>query len=100
VSKHLIPWPPSLTTPPYCHMRNVACVPFAAFHGDGRRLTLLEYVLRETEQLHAKVRRYTSPLEHPFFPGEARSSEVDVFRSVATGSPSQMIGVFVNDWVQ
>eukprot|EP00850_Spirogloea_muscicola_P022747 SM000310S11938 [mRNA] locus=s310:126271:127833:+ [translate_table: standard] len=33
------------------------------FHG-----SLLEYLLSETEQLHAKVRRYTSPDEHPFFP--------------------------------
>jgi len=28
----------------------------------------LEFMLKETEKLHAKVRRYTSPEEHPFFP--------------------------------
>jgi chorismate mutase len=28
----------------------------------------MEYMLLETEKLHAKVRRYTSPEEHPFFP--------------------------------
>ncbi|KAK9837504.1 hypothetical protein WJX81_007337 [Elliptochloris bilobata] len=35
----------------------------------GRRYSLLEYLLQETEQLHGKIRRYTSPDEHPFFPG-------------------------------
>ncbi len=29
--------------------------------------TLLDFMLRETECTHAKVRRYTSPDEHPFF---------------------------------
>ncbi|XP_014517239.1 chorismate mutase 1, chloroplastic [Vigna radiata var. radiata] len=33
------------------------------FHG-----SLVEYMLRETEKLHAKVGRYKSPDEHPFFP--------------------------------
>ncbi|CAM6097571.1 unnamed protein product [Calypogeia fissa] len=30
--------------------------------------SLVEYLLQETERLHAKVRRYNSPDEHPFFP--------------------------------
>ncbi len=30
--------------------------------------SLLGYLLRETEQIHARMRRYTSPDEHPFFP--------------------------------
>eukprot|EP00897_Mesotaenium_endlicherianum_P006753 jgi/Mesen1/6105/ME000310S05195 len=30
--------------------------------------SLLEYILKETEKLHAQVRRFTSPVEHPFFP--------------------------------
>ena len=34
----------------------------------GQRLSLLEYVLRETEQLHGKLRRYSSPDEHAFYP--------------------------------
>jgi chorismate mutase len=34
----------------------------------GTPLSFLEYMLLETEKLHAKVRRYTSPEEHPFFP--------------------------------
>ncbi len=29
--------------------------------------SLLEFMLHETERLHAQVRRYTSPDEHPFF---------------------------------
>lgn len=40
------------------HYRNVYRTP----------LSFLEYMLLETEKLHAKVRRYTSPEEHPFFP--------------------------------
>jgi len=43
-------------------------VPVPAFGKDGRQYSLLEYVLRETEQLHGKVRRYTSPDEHAFYP--------------------------------
>lgn len=39
------------------------------FDQTGRRYSLLEYVLRETEALHAKLRRFTSPDEHAFFPG-------------------------------
>ncbi|XWS44352.1 hypothetical protein CRYUN_Cryun15aG0037800 [Craigia yunnanensis] len=35
------------------------------FHG-----SLVEYMLRETEKLHAQVGRYKSPDEHPFFPDE------------------------------
>lgn len=34
----------------------------------GTPLSFLEYMLLETEKLHAKVRRYTSPEETPFFP--------------------------------
>lgn len=32
--------------------------------------SFLSYFLLETEKLHSKVRRYTSPDEHPFFPME------------------------------
>lgn len=45
------------------------CKP-AGFNISGQRYSLLEYVLRETEQLHGKVRRYTSPDEHAFYPDE------------------------------
>ena len=30
-------------------------------------LSILGFLLRETESTHAKLRRYTSPDEHPFF---------------------------------
>ncbi len=30
-------------------------------------LSLMEFCLRETERVHARMRRYTSPDEHPFF---------------------------------
>ncbi|XP_061358109.1 chorismate mutase 1, chloroplastic [Gastrolobium bilobum] len=39
-----------------------------AFSMDGFHGSLVEYMLRETERLHAKVGRYKSPDEHPFFP--------------------------------
>ncbi|KAK7266484.1 hypothetical protein RIF29_19128 [Crotalaria pallida] len=39
-----------------------------AFSVEGFHGSLVEYILRETETLHAKVGRYKSPDEHPFFP--------------------------------
>ena len=39
-----------------------------AYMPDGRQYTFLEYLLRETEQVHGKIRRYTSPDEHAYFP--------------------------------
>lgn len=43
---------------------------FGDLRGDDNEddLSLLEYMLIGTERLHAKVRRYTSPEEHAFFP--------------------------------
>jgi chorismate mutase len=37
---------------------------------DGRHQSLLEYLLRETEQVHGRIRRYTSPDEKPYFPDD------------------------------
>ncbi|XP_065856073.1 chorismate mutase 1, chloroplastic [Euphorbia lathyris] len=39
-----------------------------AFPLDGFHGSLVEYMLRETERLHATIGRYQSPDEHPFFP--------------------------------
>ncbi|KAK6928144.1 hypothetical protein RJ641_006735 [Dillenia turbinata] len=39
-----------------------------AFPMDGFHGSLVEYMVKETERLHARVGRYTSPDEHPFFP--------------------------------
>ncbi|KAF3525956.1 hypothetical protein F2Q69_00050679 [Brassica cretica] len=39
-----------------------------AFTMEGFQGSLVEFMIRETEQLHAKVDRYKSPDEHPFFP--------------------------------
>lgn len=39
-----------------------------AFHMDGFGGSLVEFMVRETEKLHAQVGRYKSPDEHPFFP--------------------------------
>ena len=38
------------------------------YAADGRQYSLLEYLLWETEQMHGRIRRYTSPDEHAFFP--------------------------------
>ncbi|XP_074560934.1 chorismate mutase 1, chloroplastic-like [Curcuma longa] len=39
-----------------------------AFYMDGLGGSLVEFMVRETERLHARVGRYKSPDEHPFFP--------------------------------
>ncbi|KAL3640179.1 Chorismate mutase 1-like protein [Castilleja foliolosa] len=41
------------------------------FSMDGFHGSLVEYMVKETEKLHAKVGRYKSPDEHPFFPTES-----------------------------
>lgn len=43
-------------------------VPVPAYKTDGSRCSLLEFLLRETELVQGRVRRYTSPDEHQFFP--------------------------------
>ncbi|MED6221552.1 Chorismate mutase 1-like protein [Stylosanthes scabra] len=45
-----------------------------AFSMDGFHGSLVEHMLRETEKLHAKVGRYKSPDEHPFFPNDLPES--------------------------
>ncbi|XP_042501930.1 chorismate mutase 1, chloroplastic-like [Macadamia integrifolia] len=40
------------------------------FSIDGFRGSLVELMVRETERLHARVGRYKSPDEHPFFPAD------------------------------
>ncbi|KAL9230676.1 hypothetical protein vseg_005996 [Gypsophila vaccaria] len=41
-----------------------------AFPLHGFQGSLIEYMLKETENLHARVGRYKSPDEHPFFPDD------------------------------
>jgi chorismate mutase len=43
-------------------------VPVPLWTHEGRQMSLLEYLLRETEQIHGRIRRYTSPDENAFFP--------------------------------
>ena len=43
-------------------------IPVPGYAESGQRYSLLDYLMQETEQLHGKIRRYTSPDEHPFFP--------------------------------
>ncbi|KAF3338951.1 chorismate mutase 3 [Carex littledalei] len=42
----------------------------SAFLMDGFHGSLVEFMVRETERLHAQVGRYKSPDEHPFFPAD------------------------------
>lgn len=42
----------------------------SGYAAEGRQYSLLEYLLWETEQMHGRIRRYTSPDEHAFFPRE------------------------------
>lgn len=41
-----------------------------AFAMEGFDGSLVEFMVKETEKIHAKVGRYKSPDEHPFFPDE------------------------------
>lgn len=41
-----------------------------AFFMDGFQGSLVEFMVRETEKIHAKVGRYKNPDEHPFFPND------------------------------
>ncbi|PSS30478.1 Chorismate mutase [Actinidia chinensis var. chinensis] len=41
-----------------------------AFFMDGFHGSLVDFMVRETENLHARVGRYRSPDEHPFFPDD------------------------------
>ncbi|KAL5553698.1 hypothetical protein UlMin_041099 [Ulmus minor] len=50
----------------YCY--NADTYDEAAFSMDDFRGSLVEFIVRETEKLHAQVGRYKSPDEHPFFP--------------------------------
>ncbi|XP_047056849.1 chorismate mutase 1, chloroplastic-like [Lolium rigidum] len=50
----------------YCY--NADTYDSHSFHVDGFGGSLVEFMVTETEKLHAKVGRYKSPDEHPFFP--------------------------------
>ncbi|CAL5369850.1 unnamed protein product [Camellia sinensis] len=41
-----------------------------AFFMDGFHGSLVDFMVKETEKLHARVGRYKSPDEHPFFPDD------------------------------
>ena len=43
------------------------CCITAGYAADGKQYSLLDYLLWETEQMHGRIRRYTSPDEHAFF---------------------------------
>lgn len=42
-------------------------LPVAAFRPSGERVSLFERMFKETERLHGRFRRYTSPDEHSFY---------------------------------
>jgi chorismate mutase len=43
-------------------------IPVPAYKANGDAFTFLEFLLRDTEAVHGRIRRYTSPDEHAFFP--------------------------------
>ncbi|KAF8378744.1 hypothetical protein HHK36_030093 [Tetracentron sinense] len=50
----------------YCY--NADTYDHNVFSMDGFHGSLIEFMVKETEKLHAQVGRYKSPDEHPFFP--------------------------------
>ncbi|XP_077211483.1 chorismate mutase 1, chloroplastic-like [Tasmannia lanceolata] len=52
----------------YCYNGNT--YDHNAFSMNGSPCSLAEFMLRETEKLHAQFGRYKSPDEHPFFPAD------------------------------
>ncbi|XP_010258849.1 PREDICTED: chorismate mutase 1, chloroplastic-like isoform X2 [Nelumbo nucifera] len=52
----------------YCY--NADTYNHNVFFMDGFQGSLVEFMVRETEKLHAQVGRYKSPDEHPFFPAD------------------------------
>uniref|UniRef100_A0A7N0UH05 Chorismate mutase n=1 Tax=Kalanchoe fedtschenkoi TaxID=63787 RepID=A0A7N0UH05_KALFE len=52
----------------YCH--NAETYDPEAFAMEGYHGSLVEFIVKETEKLHAQVGRYKSPDEHAFFPDE------------------------------
>ncbi|CAK7322985.1 unnamed protein product [Dovyalis caffra] len=52
----------------YCY--NADTYDPGVFAMDGFHGSLIEFILKETEKLHAQVGRYKSPDEHPFFPDD------------------------------
>ncbi|CAA0384083.1 unnamed protein product [Arabidopsis thaliana] len=52
----------------YCY--NADTYDPTAFDMDGFNGSLVEYMVKGTEKLHAKVGRFKSPDEHPFFPDD------------------------------
>ncbi|CAD5169566.1 unnamed protein product, partial [Musa acuminata subsp. malaccensis] len=51
----------------YCYNADNTCHQ-NAFHMDGFHGSLVEFMAKETEKVHAQVGRYKGPDEHPFFP--------------------------------
>ncbi|RVW19883.1 Chorismate mutase 1, chloroplastic [Vitis vinifera] len=52
----------------YCY--NADTYGHHAFSKDGFHGSLVEFMVKETEKLHAQMGRYDSPKEHPFFPAQ------------------------------
>lgn len=56
-----------LAAPPIAGQLIKMLICMAGYAADGKQYSLLEYLLWETEQMHGRIRRYTSPDEHAFF---------------------------------
>ena len=57
------------------------------YHPDGTRASMLEFMLRESEQLGGKIRRYTSPDEHAFYPESLPMLVIDGTHGVHAPTP-------------
>lgn len=54
-----------------CKVYEPGAIPVPGFSKEtGEQQSMVEYILRETERLHGSIRRYTSPDEHAFYPGD------------------------------
>jgi len=68
-------------------------------------LSFLEYLLLETEKLHGKVRRYTSPEEHAFFPEHLPNPILTPLQFPALLAPNtvdvnaQILDLYINEIV-
>lgn len=67
------------------------CIPLAGYDG-----SFLDYLLHGTEKLHATVRRYTSPDEHPFFD----DLPAPILEPVDFGQVIQDVGININSRIK
>ncbi len=78
------------------YARNAPCYAvsderYRGLAGSGR--SFLDFMLLETERLHARVRRYTSPDEHAFFPNRLPPPQLPLIDFPAVLAPCVALGL-------